>query len=174
MVVSQQLEEFMKKLDVVTKKQDKHEQLFLKNKQDTAGTFFTGKTTTSDQQEKLVELSTLIASIKDEIGRLAKAMEKQEQDLDDLEQYGRSNCLILHGNNLDHRISNRETKKYVISTLNSCLDLPFTISEKDIDICHPLPSKSSKKPIIIKFVCRSVQNSVYAGKKNLKKLKEQS
>ena len=72
-------------------------------------------------------------------------MEKRKQDLDDLEQHGGSNCLILHGNNLNHRISNRETEKYVISTLNSCLDLPFTISEKDIDICHPLPSKSSKK-----------------------------
>ena len=83
-------------------------------------------------------------------------MEKQEQDLDDLEQYGRSNCLILHGNNRDHRISNRETDKYVISTLNTCLDLPFTIGEKNIDICHPLPSKSSKKTIIIEFVCRSV------------------
>ena len=119
MITSQHLEEIMKKFDVVTKKQDKYEKLFLKNEQDTAGTSFTGKTTRSDQQEKLVALSTLIASIKDEIGRLAKAMEKQEQDLDDLEQYGRSNCLILNGNNLDHRISNRETEKYVISSLNS-------------------------------------------------------
>ena len=108
-------------------------------------------------------------SIKDEIGRRAKAIEKQKQDLDDLKQYGRLNCLILNENNFDHRISNRETEKYVISTINSRLDLPFTISEKDIDICHPLHSKSSKKPIIIKFVCRSVQNSVYAAKKNLKK-----
>ena len=141
----------------------------MKNKQYTAVTSFTGKTTRSDQQEKLEELSTLIDSIKDEIGRLAKAMKKQEQDLNDLEQYGRSNCLILHGSNLDHRISNRETEKYVISTLNSCLDLPFTIGEKDIDICHPLPSKSSKKPVITKFVRRSVRNSVFAGKKNLKK-----
>ena len=170
MMASQQLEEIMKKLNVVTKKQDnKYEQLFLKNEQDTAGTSFTDKTTRSDQQEKLVELSTLINSIKDEIGRPAKAKEKQEQDLDDLEQYGRSNCLILHGNNFDHRISNRETEKYIISTLNSRLDLPFTIIEKDIDICHPLPSKSSKKTIIIRFVRRSVGNSVYAGKKNLKK-----
>ena len=116
-----------------------------------------------------MELSTLIDSIKDEIGRLAKAIKKQKQDLDDLEQYGRLNCLILHGNSLDHRISNRETEKYVISTINSRLDLPFIISEKDINICYPLHSKSSKKPIIIKFVCRSVQNSVYATKKNLKK-----
>ena len=137
----------------------------MKNEQDTAGTSFIGKTTRSDQQEKLVELSTLIDSIKDKIGRVAKAMEKQEQDLDDLEQYGRSNCHILHANNLDHRISNRETEKYVISTLNSRLYLPFTISKKDIDICHPLPSKSSKKTIIIKFVRRSVQNNVFAGKR---------
>ena len=71
-------------------------------------------------------------------------MEKQEQDLVDLEQYGRSNCLILHGNNFDHKISIRETENYVISTLNSYLYLPFTISDKDIDICHLLPSKSSK------------------------------
>ena len=87
-MASQQIEEIMKKLDVVTKKQDKYEQLFLKNEQYTADTFFTGKTTRSDHQEKLVELSTLIGSIKDEIGRLAKAIGKQEQDLDDLEQYG--------------------------------------------------------------------------------------
>ena len=71
-------------------------------------------------------------------------MGKQEQDLDDLEQYARSNCLVLYGNNLDHRLSNIKMKKYVISTLNSRLDLPFTVSEKDIDICHPLTSKSSK------------------------------
>ena len=98
-----------------------------------------------------MELSTLIDLIKEEIGRLAKAIEKQEQGLNDLEQYGRSNCLILHENDLDHRISNRETEKYVISTLNSRLDLPFTISEKDIDICHPLPPKSSKKQLLNLF-----------------------
>ena len=41
-----------------------------------------------------------------------------------------------------------EMKKYVISILNSCLDLPFTDSEKDIDISQPQSSKSSKKPNI--------------------------
>ena len=78
-----------------------------------------------------MEHSTLIASIRDEIGRLAKAVEKQEQELDDLKQYGRSNCLILHGNYLDYRLSNIETKKYVISTPNSCLVLTFTYTVSD-------------------------------------------
>ena len=38
-----------------------------KNEQNTAGTSFTDKTTRSGQQQKLVKLSTLIASIKDKI-----------------------------------------------------------------------------------------------------------
>ena len=58
---------------------------------ETSGTSFTGETTRIDQQEKQVKLSTLIASTKDEMIRLAKAMEKQEQELDDLEQYRQSN-----------------------------------------------------------------------------------
>ena len=126
---------------------------------ETSGTSFTGETTRIDQQEKQVKLSTLIASTKDEMIRLAKAMEKQEQELDDLEQYRQSNYFVFEGNNLDHRLSNIEIKKAcVISTLNSDLNLPFTVSEKDIDICHLLSSKSSKK-IIIKFVHRSVQKA---------------
>ena len=43
--------------------------------------------------------------------------------------------------------------------------MPTSVSDSDIDICHPLPS--NKKPIIIKFVCRSKKNMVYSHK-NLK------
>ena len=38
-MTSQQLEEIMKKLDIITKKQDEYEQLSLKNKYDAVGTF---------------------------------------------------------------------------------------------------------------------------------------
>ena len=91
-------------------------------------------------------------------------VEKQEQYLDDLEQYGRSNCLILHGNNIDHRISSMDVEKYVLNIFN----LPTSAGDSDIDICHPLPSKTNKKPIIIKFVCRPIRNMIYSHKKNLK------
>ena len=56
----------------------------------------------------------------------------------------------------------------MLNILNTKLDLPTSISDSDIDICHPLPSKTNKKPIIIKFVCRSIRNMVYSHKKNLK------
>ena len=63
-------------------------------------------------------------------------------------------------------------KKYVLNILNTRLDLPTSISDSDIDLCHPLPLKTNKKPItrIIKFVRRSIRNMVYSHKKNLKTL----
>ena len=111
-----------------------------------------------EQHQELLKLSTIIDSIKVEVGQLAEMVEKQEQYLDDFEQYGRSNCLILHGNNIDHRISSMDVEKYVLNILNTRLDLPTSVSGSDIDICHPLPSKTNKKPIIIKFVRRSIRN----------------
>ena len=115
-----------------------------------------------------MKLSTIIDSIKVEVGQLAEMVEKQEQYLDDLEQYERSNCFILHGNNIDHRISSIDVEKYVLNILNTRLNLPTSFSDSDIDICHPLSSKTNKKPIIIKFVRRSIRNMIYSHKKNLK------
>ena len=115
-----------------------------------------------------MQLSTIIDSIKVEVGQLVEMVEKQEQYLDDLEQYGRSNCLILHWNNIDHRISSMDVEKYVLNILNTRLNLPTSVSDSDIDICHTLPSKTNRKPIIIKFVRRSIRNMIYSQKKNLK------
>ena len=115
-----------------------------------------------------MKLSTIIDSIKVEVGQLAEMVEKQEQYLDDLEQYEKSNCFILHGNNIDHRISSIDVEKYVLNILNTRLNLPTSFSDSDIDICHPLSSKTNKKPIIIKFVRRSIRNMIYLHKKNLK------
>ena len=122
------------------------------------------------QHQELMKLSTIIDSIKVEVGQLAEMVEKQEQYLDDLEQYGRSNCLILHGNNIDHRISSIDVEKYeyVLNILNTRLNLPTSVSDSDVDICHPLPSKTNEKTIIIKFVRRSIRNTIYLHKKNLK------
>ena len=130
---------------------------------------FAGKKEKMEQHQELMKLSTIIDSIKVEVGQLAEMMEKQEQYLDDLEQYGRSNCLLLHGNNINHRISSMDVEKYVLNILNTRLNLPASVSDSDIDICHPLPSKTNKKPItcIIKFVRRSIWNMIYSHK-NLK------
>ena len=53
-----------------------------------------------DQHQELLKLSAIIDFLKHEVGRPVEKGEKQDQYLDDLEQYERSNCLIVHGNNV--------------------------------------------------------------------------
>ena len=85
-----------------------------------------------------------------------------------MKQYEKSKCFILHGKNIDHRINSMNVEKYVLNILNTRLHLSISFSDSDIDICHPLFSKTNKKPIIIKFVGRSIRNIVNSRKKNLK------
>ena len=104
----------------------------------------------------------------EEIARLANENEKA---IDDLELYSRRNCLILHGcRNIRKKESTyAEFKLYVVNKLNSRLGLSYRIKTIDIDTCRILPfSEKDTSPIIIKFVMRSVQDSIYSSKKNLK------
>ena len=165
-MANQKLDEVMELLNKVRERQDKYEKDYFKKDHDTAScNCFAGEKEKMEQHQELMKLSTIIDSIKVEVGQLAEMVEKQEQYLDDLEQYGRSNCLILHGNNIDHRISSMDVEKYVLNILNTRLNLPTSVSDSDIDICHPLPSKTNKKPIH-----RSIRNMIYSHKKNLKTL----
>ena len=82
---------------------------------------------------------------------------------------GSSNCLILHGcRDLPPKDDdNKVSKEFVISNLNSKLELSPPFTKQDIDICHRLPSNKRKSPVIIKFV-RTVRNEVFNRKSKLK------
>ena len=86
--------------------------------------------------------------------------------MNDLEQYGRSNCLVLHGcvylpkENAGHVTF----ENFVLDTLNSRLKFAHPIHNSDIDICPAMPSRKRKNPIIIKFVKGSVRNQVFNSK----------
>lgn len=162
------LEDLSKKLDMVINKQAEYENTFIKKDNDTAGKCILISDSQNHQESTLKELSQEIQKLKEEFASVRTWMEEQDMKMDDLEQYSRSNCLVLHGNSIDPKISNPEVERYVISTINSRLNLPTNISVNDIDICHPLPSKKSTKPIIIKFTRRTVRNMVFASKKNFK------
>jgi len=107
---------------------------------------------------------------------LTTTMTKHEKAIDALEQISRANCLILHGTkfaatNNQQMGTSHETEiceSHVLKTLNEKLDLPVKLTSNDFDICHPLPSKKSKNPIIIKIVRCSVRNTVFSHKKDLK------
>ena len=111
-MANQKLDEVMELLNKVRERQDKYEKDYSKKDHDTAScNCFAGEKEKMKQHQELMKLSTIIDSINVEVGQFAEMVEKQEQYLDDLEQYGRSNCLILHGNNIDHRISSMNVEK---------------------------------------------------------------
>ena len=62
----------------------------------------------------------------------------------------------------------------IIHVLNSKLQLNTPLTSLDVDICHFLPSKKGKNPIIIKFVRRTVRNEVFNNKSKLKSLDSNS
>ena len=91
--------------------------------------------------------------------------------IDDLEQYSRSNCLIIHKcKDVPKTGKYLECENYICHKLNDSLPLDSPLQINDIDIAHPLPSKKNVRgtPIIIKFLRRTQRNEIYAKKKALK------
>ena len=56
--------------------------------------------------------------------------------------------ITLEQYTVDHRISSMDFEKYVLNILNTRLDLPTSVSDSDIDICHPL-QKSKKNQLLL-------------------------
>jgi len=160
-------------LEEIIKKQSEYENLYL---QTSAAANLSVCENAGDaviaQGKHLQEISDLITTIQVSVESLSEKVGKNERWLDSLEQYSRSNCLILHGSQPPSPSTNDYTsfEKHVMNTINANLDLPTPITNTDIDICHPLPSHKNKNPVIVKFVRRSVRNLVYSHKKDLKKV----
>ena len=119
---------------------------------------------------QLAEINQKIEELYINFNMVSNAVSKLETAVDDLEQYGRRKCLVLHG--LNNRQLPSPQQQYdefldkIISTINGYLKL--NIQSDFIDIAHLLPSKtgsSGKKPIIMKFVRSSDRNLVFRKKK---------
>ena len=95
----------------------------------------------------------------------AKYMESEAR-VDALEQYGRRNCLLLHGAN---ETENENTDQIIIDTANTTLGLNLRI--EDISRSHRIgkPKTAGKpRPIIARFVRYRERSAVFANKKKLK------
>jgi len=115
-------------------------------------------------------LSKHLASVEAKVENILMKLETYEDKLDELEQYSRSNCLVVHGTNIKTSKNYHSYVDAVISVLNDKLPLSYDICPKDIDILHPLPpNKKGQIPVIIKFIQRSIRNEVYAKKSSLVK-----
>ena len=96
-----------------------------------------------------------LKSIRKAIDNMDNILRKLEEDVwkncrctDDLDQYSRRNCFILHGCKIPAQESYLEFESYVIHKLNSKLEISPAITTHDIDTCHVLLSrkKSSNTP----------------------------
>ena len=115
---------------------------------------------------EIAKLSQHIEELYIKFNLILAAIAKLEFSIDELEQYGRNNCLILHGlHNFPNAHSNYdEFLLKVITTLNLHLNLSLDIN--CVDIAHPLPTaRNGNTSIIIKFLRRSTRNQVFKRKR---------
>lgn len=103
--------------------------------------------------------------VKFEINNLKEKIEYQDMKQNDLEQYMRRNCLLIHG------IKREAREDCVTIALNVFSRMGVEIHFSHIDRAHRLAGKESNgksKPIIVKFCSYFHKNLVYSHKKKLK------
>ena len=111
---------------------------------------------------KFDDLEKEIKKKDEKINQLEKTIEnlaekqKLSSEIDDLEQYSRRNCLVLHGVN---ESNNENTNEIIIKTFSE--ELGVEIKEDDLDRSHRLgkPKRKDNKlrPIIVKFARYAVR-----------------
>ena len=164
------LDTVMKELQVIKSIQNRYAEQFVNNSACSAACY----SYILGQSQQFQDRENAIARVDTIVEGLEKLLRETQNSLDDLEQYGCRNCLIVHGCT-DQPVGGKYAvfESYVTNKLNSELDLEYKIRSTDIDIYYVLPSrKGCPPPIIIKFVRRSVRNLVFYNKKKLKKSQE--
>ena len=86
------LDTVMKELQVIKSTQKRYAEQFLNNCASGAAC----SSCISGQSQQLQDLENGIAWVDTIIKKLAKSLRETQNSLDDLEQYGRQNCLIVH------------------------------------------------------------------------------
>ncbi|CAB3977631.1 Hypothetical predicted protein [Paramuricea clavata] len=131
--------------------------------------------------EKLVKDENIIESVKclqDKYSELNAKLEKlvadlennqlkQIDELDSINQYGRRNCILIHG---AAEVKGEDTDNIAVNLFNTKLNIP--INKSDLDRSHRLNTKkrnqSRPQPIIVKFSSYNKRAEVFKVKRRLK------
>ena len=127
----------------------------------------TGVSKNDEQKNELNGMKEALLKLQQMIDSTMKRLSAVERRQDDLEQYSRSNCLVIHGcENVPKSKPGKylEIENFVCNTLNEHLQLDSPLQANDLDIAHPLPSKKGT-PVIVKFIRRSQKNEVQVYRK---------
>ena len=113
------------------------------------------------------ELEDKHNSFGEKMANLEEINLKLQEDIDSFEQYGRRNCLLLHGIPESKDQPTREDT--AMDLFNSKLKLKIT--KADLDRSHRLALRKQKarpRPIIVKFTSYNKRSEVFRVKKHLK------
>ena len=124
--------------------------------------------------KKIDELETEIKNkaekiqlLENRVEILEEEKEFQGKEIDDLEQYSRRNCLLLHG----VVETNAECTDDII--IKTCAEeLGIDVKLEDLDRSHRLGkvkrNYNKPRPIIVKFARYAVRKKVFSNKKKLR------
>ncbi|XP_070543753.1 uncharacterized protein [Ptychodera flava] len=132
------------------------------------------QTKRSKKEIKEIQLDTVQLKanndrLQDQLTVTQRELSNTQEELHDLQQYSRRNNIEIHG--IPQR--NGEDTNDIVVRVAAAVGVDITPS--DIDISHRLPSRQNQTQqrhqtpaIIVKFVRRSVRNSIYYARKNLR------
>ena len=111
--------------------------------------------------------NTKIKVLEEKVEKLENENKALSKSVDNLEQYSRRNCLLLHG---VKETDDENTDDIIIKTI--CEEMGVEVREEDLDRTHWIGranrSNGKARPII-KFARYAVRNAVYKNKKKLKR-----
>lgn len=130
---------------------------------------FMGKLTSVFRTIVLTEMGNVLQEYQQKVSQLEDQLKRSQEDnaclLDDLEQHGRLNNLIIYGLSEDNKSENTEQR--VTDMIESKLGIQ--VAPYEIDVAHRLGSGPGKnRPIIVKFVRRTFRKTVLANRTKLK------
>ena len=130
--------------------------------------FFSNKFDELERENK--KKNAKIKELEETIDILTEKNKSLTSDVDELEQYSRRNCLLLHG---VQENKSENTNDIVLKTMSEELDIE--IKENGLDRTDRIGNRNRKdgKPraIIVKFTRYTTRNKIYSNKKKLKEKK---
>ena len=126
--------------------------------------FSCGPANLEEQWKLLQDLYAVVDDLKALVYSTQDRIQNAEKSIDDLEQYGRSNCLIIHGaKDVPKEGKYLECENFVCDLINEKIKRETPLQVHDLDIAHPLPARKGT-PVITKFLRRTQRNCIYAKK----------
>ena len=119
-----------------------------------------------EYDKKISELNNQISELKDTASKLTKTNTSLQYTIDDVEQYERRDSLVFSGKCIPKETDNEDTTSVILQVLRHVLFM-HDIRRSDINVCHRLGGRrkdrkgnSLERPIICKFISRSVKREV--------------